>query len=290
MEYIINELSLIGQCENVNQFLETILPQYIAVMAEIRNSDSSLRIFKKADLYNSCVAPEVTLHSLVFNKGYQIYDIIRKFKSQLANLIMNGPYWDEVQQQDNRIIYKCLLNDREIDVSGSSVAEAYARGASLVSFKNSDYDTDTILVATHDEHKSIINIYKEGQVLEYLLSSDQLSYDSYIRNAFQNKLDFTKISDREGLNLITNENFTIIASAFQKFEKLTWDQIVVDDGLDYKKFDKNRNTETFFSKEQWNKTIRKFRVNEKIRCFGYQVGRKFYILRIDLDHRLSDLG
>ena len=78
--------------------------------------------------------------------------------------------------------------------------------------------------------------------------------------------------------------------AFKKFETLTWNQIMVDDALDYKEFHKNRNTRVFFTKEQWEKTIRKFRVNDKIRCFGYQLNNKFYVLRLDLEHRLSDLG
>lgn len=36
--------------------------------------------------------------------------------------------------------------------------------------------------------------------------------------------------------------------------------------------------------------IFKFRVSEKIRCFGYREKDTFFVLRIDLEHKLSDKG
>ena len=45
-----------------------------------------------------------------------------------------------------------------------------------------------------------------------------------------------------------------------------------------------------FSTELWAKGIHKFRVSQEIRCFGYREGDKFHLLRIDLDHVLSDKG
>ena len=41
---------------------------------------------------------------------------------------------------------------------------------------------------------------------------------------------------------------------------------------------------------QADKTMRKIRVNDKVGCFGYRKANTFYILRIDLEHKLSDLG
>lgn len=36
--------------------------------------------------------------------------------------------------------------------------------------------------------------------------------------------------------------------------------------------------------------ICKFRVSEKFRCFGYRKKDTFFVLRIDLEHKLSDKG
>lgn len=290
MEYLINELSLTGQCEDGCEFIEIVLPDFMAVMRDIRNLDSTLHIFKKTDLFNSCVTSDLTLFDLIFSTNYRASDILKKFKSQLAGLVNNGPYWDENPKQDYAITYNRTDTRQRINVSGSSVAEAYVRGASLVSFKNSDYKVYIVNVTDGEQDKEVINFYEEGQVVSHLHNAGQLSHDIYIRNAFQNKLNFDEISCKNGLNLVSDENFNIFEAAFKKFETLTWDQIIVDDALDYKEFHKNRNTRDFFKKEQWDKTIRKFRVNNKIRCFGYQSKNKFYVLRIDLDHRLSDLG
>jgi len=290
MEYLINELSLIGQCEDECEFIETILPDFMAVMQDIRNLDSTLHIFKKTNLYNSYVTSDLTLYNLIFSPNYRIYDKLTKFKSQLAGLVNNGPYWDENPRQDFNIVYERTDTHQRIKVSGSSVAEAYARCASLVSFKNSNYDVNIVSVTDGETNKEVINFHEEGEIIRHLHNTGQLCHDTYIRNAFQNKLNFDEISCRDGLNLITDDNLNLFEDAFKKFETLTWNQIMVDDALDYKEFHKNRNTRVFFTKEQWKKTIRKFRVNDKIRCFGYQLNNKFYVLRLDLEHRLSDLG
>lgn len=289
MEYIVNELSLTGQYEDVGEFLEVGLPSFMGVMNDIRNTDSSLHILKKADLYDSNVTDDVKLKNLIWEEKYRIYDSLKKFKSQLADLILGGTFWDETFQQSIDTKY-FRINDNLVSVAGSSVAEAFVREDCLVSFRKSDYEADRVYVTDEKEERAIPNFYRERQVLDFLLECGRLPYKSYIENAFNRKLNFNEISQREGLNLITEDNFNLFESAFRKFETLTWEQIRVDDGLDYKEFHKNRYTKDYFRPDQWDKTIMKFRVNDKIRCFGCRMGNVFSVLRIDLDHRLSDLG
>lgn len=62
------------------------------------------------------------------------------------------------------------------------------------------------------------------------------------------------------------------------------------DGFDYKEFHKNKNTRAYFTPEQWDKGIHKFRISQEIRCFGYRENDRFHLYRIDLDHVLSDKG
>lgn len=79
-------------------------------------------------------------------------------------------------------------------------------------------------------------------------------------------------------------------STFGKFESLSWQQIATDDGLDYKEFSKNKKTSAYFSDDEWCYGIHKFRIDQKIRCFGNTINGIFHVLRFDLDHKLSDLG
>ena len=46
----------------------------------------------------------------------------------------------------------------------------------------------------------------------------------------------------------------------------------------------------YFSLEDWDKGVKKFRISQEIRCFGYVLENVFYVRRIDLDHILSDKG
>lgn len=46
----------------------------------------------------------------------------------------------------------------------------------------------------------------------------------------------------------------------------------------------------FGSLHLWKKGIKKFRITQRNRCFGYVENGVFYVLRFDLDHELSDVG
>ena len=69
-----------------------------------------------------------------------------------------------------------------------------------------------------------------------------------------------------------------------------WIAIATDKGLDYKTYNKNKKSKRYFSDEQWKKGIKKFRITQRNRCFGYVNNGIFYVLRFDLDHELSDVG
>ena len=104
------------------------------------------------------------------------------------------------------------------------------------------------------------------------------------------KLRFDYISDRYGFDLITDQNINDFLDAFRLFEEKDWHDIIVDNALDYKEFDKNRKTKQYFPDYYWSKGIYKFRISRKYRAFGYRENNIFYVLRFDLDHELSDNG
>ena len=111
-----------------------------------------------------------------------------------------------------------------------------------------------------------------------------------MKNKFCSKLNFDYIDSRNGLNLINKENMNSFLNSFQDFERMTWQQIITSDAFDYKDFHKNRSTRDYFSPEDWDKGVKKFRISQEIRCFGYVLENVFYVRRIDLDHILSDKG
>ena len=90
--------------------------------------------------------------------------------------------------------------------------------------------------------------------------------------------------------MISLQNANEFVSSFRNFDQKHWQDIIVDDGLDYKEFHKNKRTKKYFDEYYWGKGIFKFRVSQRIRVFGYRELDTFFVLRFDIDHKLSDLG
>ncbi len=71
---------------------------------------------------------------------------------------------------------------------------------------------------------------------------------------------------------------------------MTWKDILLSDGLEYKQYKPNRKNDWFRDNKYSKIDIYKFRVTQKYRCFGYRKGDVFHILRFEVDHKISDKG
>lgn len=290
MEYILNELSLHGQYKDKDEFMKVGMSDICKILAHARKQKDS-SILKRSDFYNNKVTANSSLYEILVSDGKaRINDRIRRFKSQLSSL-QTQPFWDGQQQRHSHDLdYYHHTDTQQTKVNGTALAEAYARDANLISFNMSNFEDSPIKVSCQEKPKDIPNICQIAQFLDALYDTDQISSKEYFKNRFNLKLDFTQISDKNGLNLINKSNKDAFISSFDNFENKTWQQIMIDDGLDYKEFSKNRNTRHFFSDAQWKAGVYKFRIDSEKRCFGHRIDDIFYIWRIDLDHKLSDLG
>lgn len=292
MEYILNELSLTGQYCSVDDFVQNGALPLADVLAEINQFGGSL-LYKKSDFFQCKALPDKTFYEIiVVGAGARMSDALRKLKSKMAALT-NEPYWDTDPKQDETATYLMVdESGKDIDVSGTSVAEAFVRKACLVSFNRSAFEKALITVtsSTDEADGNVDNVWQEGQVCEVLRNAGFLFIPDYIVHTYDRKLDFSHVGARNGLEQINAENLPLFESAFKKFNQLTWPQILVDDGLDYKDFQKNRRTQKYFSKSVWDKGVKKFRVDQEKRCYGYIENSIFHVVRIDLKHELSDLG
>ena len=90
--------------------------------------------------------------------------------------------------------------------------------------------------------------------------------------------------------LLTMRTKTSLLIYFKKFEESDWNAIATDNGLDYKTYNKNKKSKRYFSDDLWQKSIKKFKITQRNRCFSYVDNGVFYVLRFDLDHELSDVG
>lgn len=295
MEYVLNELSLCGQYSDGEIFaLEGVRPllDVIKTLASIGVND----ILKKSTFYDSEVARGVKLYSLTKTR---MSAPVLAVCSQLSRM-QSEPFWDlEAKQRLDKKYYLLRQGDndtimREEDVTGTGVAEGYVRNGCLISFRNGGYDETEENVRCEDEanysEPALPNLHDKGETEQFLFDSGKIDYQAYIKSRFCGKLIYDELSQVHGLNLVNASNYRQFFASFKDFEDYSWQQIITSDGFDYKDFKNNRNTRSYFTSEQWSKRIQKFRISQEIRCFGYREGDSFHLLRIDLDHILSDKG
>ena len=124
------------------------------------------------------------------------------------------------------------------DVSGSSIAEATARAACLLSFIRYLYEKHPVVVTKDEVVISVGDIWKGNQLYSILFErGGELPLKKYITTRFsRGKLDFSLVDDTHGFSLIDNENPNEFIDSFRKFEELGWNTIATDNGLDYKTY------------------------------------------------------
>lgn len=290
MEVILNELSCTGQYSNLSDFSERGITSISELLKGISGNDK-IALLKKSDFFSVRITPDKSFHEVLFAPEARRIERLRQFKSHLARL-QNRPFWDDDQQHVADYDYLRTDDRTNVRITGSGIAEAHARNACILSFLPSDYENDTVDVhcVQTDSLKSIGNPHNLRQLWYFRYLSGEISIVDFIKESFVERFNFDSISQANGLNLISNINVDIFISSFENFERKTWAQIEVDDGLKYKPFNKNRRTTRFFSADEWKLGIWKFRIDQEKRCFGRRVGDKFHVIRIDLDHKLSDLG
>lgn len=294
MEYVLNEQSLKGQYTDGDRFAIDGMTPLLGVIQTLSTFGVN-DILKISTFYNSEVAPDKKLHELM--QGRMSAPVLA-LCSRLSRM-QGEPFWDLAPHQDlnkHYFIQKPGEEDavEEKDVAGTGIAEAYARKGCLISFRGGGYDEPTEKVRCEDEPKygdtPVSNLHNREETEQFLFDSGRIDYQSYIKSRYCGKLVYDELSPNHGLNLVNRYNFREFINSFRDFEDYSWQQIITSDGFDYKEFHKNKNTRAYFTSEQWEKGIYKFRITQEIRCFGRREDNRFLLYRIDLDHILSDKG
>lgn len=278
MEILINELSLIGQFASSEQFVSEALPPLLAVLKEVDSTKDIL--LKKYDLYTAKIDAETSIHDIIIGQTSRLYDEIRKFKSLLAALFEN-PYWEDSRKHSTCCTY--IYNNN--DVCNYSIAESCERDKVVISFIHPDFsETYLSIVKDNKTEIKIDNFFNKGHYIEIAWKKEVINCQEYCLRKFTGgKLDFSKIDEKESFALLKKEDENLFIDGFRKFTELSWQQIDVDKALDYKFYPDNDNV----FKDVHHK-IHKFRTSRKYRCFGYVDNGIFYVLRFDLEHKLSD--
>lgn len=159
VDILLNELSLSGQCNSREEFIEKILPSFIEVLDEIQSIPDAT-IYKKEDFWLSKVTNTDTIYDILTGNLSRQYPSIRKFKRQLLSTLFAKPYWEKTRKHSPKDSYTYGGNN----ICNHSVAEACERDKIIVSFKDSDLFQAAILHILKNNSKQIIidNLFNAG--------------------------------------------------------------------------------------------------------------------------------
>jgi hypothetical protein len=286
MEILINELSLTGQFKDDNKFLD--------------NFDKILKIIKIIDVLGFTLLKEYSFFQAKVTTTFKLDDFLRlrtdrarRMKRFLSKLTYNPPYWNDDQKHDcskNSYLYH---ND---NICNTSLAESCERDKTILSFTHNNFLKTDLEILKDGNPVSVYNFIDKSSFLNHLLSISQIEPLDYCQFQFKHsKLNFSLIEIVYGFDsLETIQQKEEFLKAFHEFSgQESWENILKSDGLEYKKYDKPKKKKTlgwFREGKYATKDIYKFRVTQKYRCFGYREKDEFFVLRFEIDHKISDNG
>jgi len=208
--------------------------------------------------------------------------------------------FDKYYEDENIVLGDCVIDKTNISILENFLACAIFLKSPILTIKSicqSNYFLDnTIRIKCNDFTVTLDNFFLEDieHLKNYLLENSDLKPLNYCKLKFQEtNLNFSLIEDKYGFDSLNSNQIKEFLNAFMEFSKMTWEDIIKSDGLEYKQYNKPKKLKVlgwFRDAPYKNTDIYKFRITQKYRCFGYRKGNEFFILRFELDHKISDQG
>lgn len=289
MDIIINEQSLDGQFETVDDFLESLVPM-LKIHKLIEETDN-VALLRHHELYMRSVTQRDTLYDVMKDNRSRTSSEIRAFKQIIQKLTSEEPFWSLSPLHSNRDHY-VHLGHASLPPYGHCLAEACERDRIVISFQHNSYKEDSLEILKNNSSIVIINITDQIQLSELLLENQLITHSSYCKFRFDpRKLAFNLLDIEFGFDTLERDELKAFISSFKTFYELSWDEIVKSDGLQYKAYSPSSKEDDWFRHSSHeSKNIYKFRVSSKYRCFGIREGDTFFVLRFETTHKHSDKG
>lgn len=287
MQIILNELSLEKKFTDLTDFLKHLRE----ILAIYKLGIKGLEIYKQSTLYDIVIFGDVKFLDVLRNRQYSRSDEIQRYKRAMDQMISHEPFWDLDMRHSDLDKYNCDYTEKK---GFYGIAEACERDKVVLSFNCEEFfECQSINVIKNGvENLDVVNIYSQAYLIEYMKDEDLINPLLYCKIKYkESNLCFDKIDENESFNKLTKVETSIFLNIFEQFSKMEWSQITSSDGLRYKPYSPSNEKESWFKGTSFeSKNISKFRVNQKFRCFGYREQDKFYVLRFETDHKISDNG
>lgn len=178
-------------------------------------------------------------------------------------------------------------------MSATSLAEAVARKGALLSFQLEAFKDCVLSVCREKKIYEVISVHTPGYLTEQYGKILHIDRKTFLMIRYEGtRMDCSTLELKDGADLLEKNEFKDLISTLDKFIGIeSWEEISLDDGLEYKKYKLNSKSEDWFSRGKYRgETIMKFRFSSVLRCFGYRKEDRFRLLRIERNHKISDNG
>lgn len=281
----LNELSLEGQYDEIEDFLDAAIPVMKCLRFIQQNHGV---IYKNSTFYKQKITKKMKWHDLrgIYN------DKARRLKSLLLSTTDNPPFWD-IQDEFLQDLNASYTADGQ-DVSATSVAEAAEDDGILLSFPHDKYmNRDVEVLKNKEDILHVESAVSLDYLAEQLWKKNEIELYTYLCGRYEGtRLDFSRMEMKYGFQNFEKQEIKDCLQTFEKFVKIeTWDEIFRDQSLRYKKYSPASTEKDWFHGDEYkDKIIDKFRCINPKRCFGYREKDIFYVLRMERDHSISDNG
>lgn len=203
MEIVLNDYSLSGQFETIEDFAMCIHEEYLKMFDYIVKN--RIELYKKSDFYSRYITKNETISDLFRITGDPI---VTKMRSFIINAAYNKPYWDdeEVSKTNLTCTYNCI-HDEELP---NCFSEAIERDKIIISLKNEEFLDESYLFYKDGKEEIVNNIVDYNNFLHSLLNSKNSDVKYIFENyRFQREIKFVQINGRcYAEEAILNNNLT----------------------------------------------------------------------------------
>ncbi len=272
MGVVLNELSLDGQFQNIDDFSEN-LKEIIEIIKNLKNL--GIAVFIHSDIYSNQRLITKNVSFLDFFNSSRLY-----LGTRFKQLLLNSQYWDASPLYDENDEY---ISDIPNFSCPNAITEACERRKEIISFKHDKYFNSEIVSIIKNKTKiEIINFLTHTQMLDYYYSLGMYSNNEleYCKLRFKNKLDFSDFNESAGFIVVPKEHRHLFMDDLSKFDNMDWNEIL-SSNFDYKQALDDHYNQLRITYPN----LTKFRVTRRYRCYGFRdENNRFHVIGFNISH------
>lgn len=177
MDLIMNDFSITGQFESLDEFLDSIYTNTLPMLNGIYSQDNNL--YKTYNAYDLKIFDDVTINTLIQNSKYNAYSEVSSLKIMLCSLL-EEPYWEDDPCTDYDSDYECKYMGKFTGKEPNCFSEALERKANLISFEHNEFKDFKIDILKNIENFYINNAFNKESLGEILFRNKEIGFSEYL--------------------------------------------------------------------------------------------------------------